>query len=87
MRKLKISHKALMFVEASYIYCNRHGIDYDSITDDEFIILLDTDKTNEFDNICKDLRCYRHCEKYTLIEITEDEYDMCVDKFGDETKI
>jgi hypothetical protein len=33
--------------------------------------------------MCKDLRMYRHFDLYSLIEITEDEYEMCVDEFGE----
>ena len=38
---------------------------------------------SEFDNICKDLRCYKYFYSYKLIEITDDEYEMCVNKFGE----
>ncbi len=44
---------------------------------------FDSHEGSEFDNICKDLRCYKYHESYNLIEITNNEYDMCVDKFGD----
>jgi hypothetical protein len=38
--------------------------------------------SSEFDNICKDLRMYRHFDSYKLIEIT-DEYEICIDEFGE----
>jgi hypothetical protein len=44
---------------------------------------VDCDEGSEFDNICKDLRCYKYFDSHKLIEITDDEYEMCVDKFGE----
>jgi hypothetical protein len=44
---------------------------------------FDSKEGSEFDNICKDLRYYRYFDSYTLVEITEDEYEMCIDKFGE----
>lgn len=85
MKILKRSHKNLMIFEAGFIYCKRRNINYD---EDEFIygILMsdsfDCEENSEFDNICKDLRCFRYFETYKLIEITEQEYDECVDKFN-----
>src|SRR5574343_316580 len=85
MRKLKRSHKNLFILEAGYIYCKRRGIKY---SDDKFIddILMnesfDSSTGSEFDNICKDLRCYKYFDSHKLIEITEEEYEMCVAEFG-----
>ncbi len=81
IRKLKRSKKNLYILEAGYIYCKRRDIEY---TDDKFIEDIwqsDQFDNNEFNNICKDLRCYRHIDSYQLIEITNDEYEMCVDEF------
>lgn len=84
MRKLKRSHKNLMIIEASYIYCKRHNLDYDRFIDDVFMTeQFDSSEGGEFDNICKDLRYYQYFDSHKLIEITDDEYDMCVDKFGE----
>jgi hypothetical protein len=84
MRKLKRSHKNLMIIEASYIYCKRHNLDYETFIDDVFMTeQFNTSEGSEFDNICKDLRFYRYFDSYKLIEITDDEYEMCVDKFGE----
>ena len=75
-----------MIREAGYIYCKRRGIEY---SDDKFIdeILMteqfDSIDASEFDNICKDLRCYKYLDSYKLIEITDDEYEMCIDEFGE----
>ncbi len=86
MRKLKRNHKNLYILEAGYIYCKRRNIEYN---DDQFIDeIFMTDSFNssegsEFDNICKDLRCYRYLDSYKLIEITDDEYEMCIDEFGE----
>lgn len=86
MRKLKRTHKNLYILEAGYIYCKRKGIEY---TDDKFVDEIfmteefNCSESSEFDNICKDLRCYRYYDSYKLIEITEDEYEMCVDEFGE----
>jgi hypothetical protein len=84
MRKLKRSHKNLMIIEASYIYCKRHNLDYETFTDDVFMTeQFDCSEGSEFDNICKDLRYYKYFDSHKLIEITDDEYEMCVDKFGE----
>lgn len=75
-----------MVLEAGYIYCKRRGIEY---SDDRFIdgIFMteqfDSSEGSEFDNICKDLRCYKYLDSYKLIEITDDEYEMCIDEFGE----
>lgn len=81
---LKRTHKSLFWIEACYIYCKRHNIDYDTFIDNDLFLSDDFDcsENSEFDRICKDLRCYRYFESHKLIEITDDEYDMCVDKFG-----
>jgi hypothetical protein len=84
MRKLKRSHKNLMVIEAGCVYCKRHGLDYETFFDDVFMSYeFDSREGSEFDNICKDLRFYRYLDSYTLVEITEDEYEMCIDKFGE----
>jgi len=82
--KLKRNHKNLMILEASYIYCKRHNINYDTFIDDVFMTQqFNYSNGSEFDNICKDLRCYKYFDSYKLIEITDDEYEMCVNKFGE----
>ena len=78
MRKIKSDHKRLMIFEAGYLYCIRHNLNYSTFIDDIFLI-----DTFEFDNICKDLRFYRQMSSYKLIEITDTEYELCVDKFGE----
>lgn len=84
MRKLKRTHKNLMIIEASYIYCKRHNLDYETFIDNVFMTEhFDSSEGSEFDNICKDLRCYKYFDSYKLIEITDDEYEMCVNKFGE----
>ena len=80
MRSLKQSHKNLMILEAGYLYCKRHNLNYEKFDD---LVIAEYFQSNEFDNICKDLRCYRRFKSYVLTEITEDEYEMCVDKFGE----
>lgn len=84
MRKLKRVHKSLYIFEAGFIYCYRRGIEY---TDDKFIdeIFLSEDfiSEGEFEHICEDLRCYRYHEAYQLQEISEAEYEMCIDEFGE----
>lgn len=83
MKILKHSHKNLMIIEAGYIYCVRHNLNQDTFIDDVLLSeQFNTSENSEFDNICEDLRCYRCFESYKLIEITDAEYDMCVDKFG-----
>lgn len=85
MRKLKRGHKNLYILEAGFIYCKRRGVEYN---DDEFIKEVfmkedfDCEEGSEFDNICKDLRHYRHNISYELKEITDEEYEMCIDEFG-----
>jgi hypothetical protein len=73
-----------MILEASYVYCKRHELDYETFIDDVFMTCeFNSDEGSEFDNICKDLRCYRYLDSHVLIEITENEYEMCIDKFGE----
>ena len=74
-----------MIIEASYIYCKRHNLDYETFIDNVFMTerFQDSSEGSEFDNICKDLRCYKYFDSYKLIEITDGEYEMCVDKFGE----
>jgi hypothetical protein len=73
-----------MVIESGYVYCKRHGLDYQTFFDDVFMSYeFDSREGSEFDNICKDLRYYIYLDSYTLVEITEDEYEMCVDKFGE----
>jgi hypothetical protein len=43
MRKLKRSHKNLFILEAGYIYCKRHKLDYDTFIDNVFM-------TEQFDS-------------------------------------
>lgn len=85
MRKLKRNHKNLFILEAGFIYCKRRDIEYsDNKFVDEIFMTegFDSSEGSEFDNICKDLRCYRYFDSYELIEISEDEYEMCVDEFN-----
>jgi hypothetical protein len=53
MRKLKRSHKNLMIIEASYIYCKRHNLDYETFIDNVFMTerFQDSSEGSEFDNI------------------------------------
>ena len=86
MRKLKRSHKNLMIIEASYIYCKRHNLDYETFIDKILMTeSFDSSEGSEFDNMCKDLRMYRHFNSHKLIEITDDEYEMCINEFGQYT--
>ena len=83
--KLKRTHKNLMLDEASFLYCKRHNI---NLTLDEFFDQIfmteDFDKEGEWDKIAKDLSFYKQSTvyEYELKEITEEEYDLCVKKFG-----
>ena len=84
MRILNRSHKNLMIIEASYIYCKRHNLEYETFIDGVFMTDgFDSSEVSEFDNICKDLRCYKYFDSYKLMEITDDEYNVCVDNFGE----
>lgn len=84
MRILKRDHKKLMVLEAGYIYCKRHDINYDTFMESVFMKEdFDCKEGSEFDNICKDLRFYKYYDSHNLIEITDDEYEMCVDMFGE----
>ena len=85
MRKLKRTHKNLFILEAGYIYCKRRGIEYNDDKFDEIFMTesFDMSEGSEFDNICKDLRLYKCVDSYKLIEITDNEYEMCVDEFGE----
>jgi hypothetical protein len=84
MRKLKRSCKNLMVLEAGYIYCKRRNLDYETFIDNVLIEEeFHCEEGSEFDNICKDLRCYRYFDSYKLIEITDAEYEMSIDEFGE----
>jgi len=84
MRKLNISHKALMIFEASYIYCTRHHLKYETFIDDVYMTEnFDSSDNSEFNKIGKDLRSYRHSPSYKLTEITDQEYETCIDYFGE----
>jgi len=85
MKILKISHKAIMIFEASYIYCKRHNIDLDPDTfiTDVYVPSDNKDMDKEIDDICKDLRSFRRSSfDYELRHITVDEYEMCYDYFN-----
>lgn len=82
-RILKRTYKSLFLIEAYYIYCIRYNIEFcfDGV---ESIFMLEGDKKKEFDSIIEDLRHYRNgTYEYKLTEITEDEYELCIDKFGE----
>jgi len=81
MKRLRRSHKNLMIIEAGFIYCKRHNLIQETFIDDVFMTESSLDDV-EFNNICKDLLCYKYYDSYKLIEITDIEYEMCVDKFG-----
>ena len=84
MRKIKRDSKKLMFLEAAYIYCIRHELVYEDFVNNGFFDeTLELEQGTEFDDIAKDLRCFRHFPKYKLIELTENEYEKCIDKFGE----
>lgn len=86
MRKLKRSHKNLYILEAGFIYCKRRGIEYndDKFIDDIFMKEdFDSGIDSEFDNICRDLSAYRYIDSYLLKEITVEEYELCIDEFGE----
>ena len=80
---LKRSHKNLMVIEAGHVYCLRHNIDEETFIDGVFMSEdFHSEENSEFDNMCKDLRSYRYNENYKLTELTESEYDLCVEKYG-----
>jgi hypothetical protein len=59
-----------MVLEACYIYCKRHNLDYECFIDDVFMSeQFDSSEGSEFDNICKDLRCYKYFDSHKLIEM------------------
>ena len=85
MKKLKRTYKNLMFLEAGFVWCLRRGIEYndDTFTDKYFLTEdFDSSEGSEYDNLCKDLRWYRHKKTYEPKTITDEEYDLCVDEFG-----
>lgn len=72
-----------MIIEAGFIYCKRHNLNYETFIDNVFMTEeFDCSSGTEFDNICQDLRSYRYYEKYNPKTITDEEYDLCVEKFG-----
>jgi hypothetical protein len=84
-RLLKRVHKHLHIYEAAFVYITRHKL---NMSEDYFIdniLMSDNFSSNsmqEFDNLAKDLLCYRTYDSYKLIELTIDEYESAVDKFG-----
>ena len=51
MRKLKRSHKNLFILEAGYIYCKRHNLNYETFIDDVFMTEeFHSDEESEFNN-------------------------------------
>lgn len=87
MKKLKRTHKNLMFLEAGFVWCLRRGIEYndDTFTDEYFLTEdFDSSEGSEYDNLCKDLRMYRHKLSYNPITITDEEYELCINEFGSE---
>jgi len=83
MRKLKRPCKSLMIFEAGFIYCKRHNLNYDTFIDEEFMTEdFECGEDSEYDNICKDLRLFRVIKDYKLKTVTVEEYELCVDKFG-----
>lgn len=80
----RTQHKNLYLLEAGYIFCKRHNIEYindDNFANNIFMTPLLDEYTDEYDRICEDLRCFRYYDWYNLEELTVDEYDMCVDYF------
>lgn len=84
MRKLKLSHKNLMIIEASFIYCKRYNLNFDNFIDYNHFMDLCEDKSKELDDLATDLRCYRYFESHKLITLTVEEYELCVDEFGEQ---
>lgn len=83
-RLIKISYKGLMIFEAGYVYCKRHNLNYDTFIDDVFLKeTFNCSVNSEFDNICKDLRHFRRGQ-HKLVELTEEEYEDCVEVFGEQ---
>lgn len=80
---LKLEHKNLALFEAGFLYCKRHNLDYETFDIMYMLDEFDSSENSEFDKICKDLRSYRKNKSYSLVEITEDEYDECVNKFNE----
>ena len=83
MRRIHRNRKGLMFIEAGFIFCKRHDLDYKSFFDKFYITeeFIENDDL-EFEAICKDLRMFRYIDGYELKELTIEEYEMCVDIFG-----
>lgn len=85
MKTLKAQHKNLMIIEAGFIYSKRYNLDKDTFIDNVFMTDdFDSHEGGEFDNICKDLRRYRHYKSYVPKTITDEEYEMCIGEFGAE---
>lgn len=85
MKRLKKTHKNLMFIESEYLYCLRHKIETSEIFEELFLSdNFDCGEGSEYDNICKDLRFFRRIDGYELKEISVEEYELCITKFGKE---
>lgn len=83
LEKLNHSPKKLMILEAGFVYCLRHELCYNSFMDDVFMSEdFDLSDGSEFNNICEDLRFFRHSDFYQLKELTVLEYEKCLAKFN-----
>ncbi len=82
-RKLKTTRKDLMVLEAAYIYCKRYDLDYEFFIEDLLIDEISDVHNIEMYNIRKDLHLYKNIPDYILVEISDSEYEMCIDKFGE----
>lgn len=70
-----------MFIEALFVYCLRHNLDYEQqLVDMSFLV----EENEELENLTKDLRFYRTFKTYKAVTLTDEEYELCVDKFGEE---
>jgi len=83
-RKLKKSHKNLRMEETVFIYCHIHKIDknFNDFIDDIFMKSEFDNHIEEFDKIHTDIRLKSASEDYTLNAITEDDWNLILNKFS-----
>lgn len=71
-------------LETSYIYCNRHQLDFETFIEDVFISNVFNNGVNdEFECIYQELQNIATIPNYQLKYITEVEYYKCVVNFKD----
>jgi len=66
-----------MLIEGIYVYSFRHNLVFEEMVDNS-----DNVDWEELEKICKDLRFYKYVDSYELKNVTDVEYDNCLNYFN-----